>query len=104
MNENGLDVGAKFDLFSFVYLLVLFVLVCSVEATVSVFQDTTCRHLVEKEYFGIGCALSVLDSYYADDNSAYSTSLHCELPSPGNNALVPPTPVSVQAHTYTMQR
>lgn len=76
------------------------------EATVSMFQDTSCHasHQVDEQYFGIGCALSVLDSYYADEGNAYSTSLHCELPVSGANALVPPTPAAAQSKAYTMQR
>lgn len=72
----------------------------------STFSDTICKstHLVDKQIFGIGCALSVMDSYYAEEGSAYSTSMHCELPSSGTSALVPPTPTAAVSRAYTMDR
>ena len=80
----------------------------SERATVSTYSGSTCQStkLVGQQFFGVGCALSVLDSYYATADDAYSTSLSCEprAASGGSSALTPPGPVSSTAATYALQR
>ena len=78
------------------------------EATVSSYASTTCQEskLQQRQYFGIGCAPSVQDSYYLDPSTAYSTSLQCSARSQKNSVdvMTPPVPVTNAVMDYVMQR
>lgn len=78
------------------------------EATVSSYSSKTCSAstLLQRQHFGVGCAVRVTDSYYyPDDDEYYSSSLSCEARSAGADALIPPGPVLEGASkTYVLQR
>lgn len=86
----------------------------AVQATISAYASTSCQEskLQQREYFGLGCAVSVLDSY-AQDAVPYSTSLMCSErgsssgssgSSSGSGDLAPPVPVASVAKDYVLQR
>ena len=72
------------------------------QATISLYASNNCKEstLEQRQYFGIGCAVSVLDSY-AQDAVAYSTSLQCSSNSGSSSAV--PVPSGSLAREYVLQ-
>lgn len=87
-----------------ILLLLLLSAIHTVQANMMIFSDTACsaNKLIGSEVYGMGCAMRVQESYYAD-SAVYSTSLRC-IPqsSDPNQRYIPPSPNADAS--YAMQR